>query len=130
MPITIVNFEVFDPVDGSQLLMCEVTEDEARPPRREGTRHSVEAIRHRAREEGVGVPFDRFLDMAKEAGLVVRPYSRAVMIAPPANRSRFLMYARPDSGRIVLSAGPAQEATAAIGPYERGGAPHLAGAEL
>ncbi len=51
------------------------------------------------------------------------------------------MYARPDSGRIVLSAGPAQfaeffpplteeEATAAIGPYERRGAPYLAGAEL
>jgi len=141
VPITIVNFEVFEPQEGSRLLMREVTEEESRPPRREGRRHSVEAIRQRAREEGVGVPFDRFLDMAKEAGLAVRPYSRAVMIAPPANRGRFLMYARPDSGGIVLSAGPAhfaeffpplteEEATAAIGPYKRGGAPHLAGAEL
>ena len=105
VPITIVNFEVFEPQEGSRLLMREVTEEETRPPRREGRRHSVEAIRHRAQEEGVAAPFDRFLDMAKEAGLAVRPYSRAVMIAPPANRGRYLMYARPDSGGIVSERG-------------------------
>ena len=79
--------------------------------------------------------------MANGAGLVTRPYSRAVMVAPPSNRSRYLMYARPDSGGIVLSAGPAQfaeffppvteeESTAAIGPSESGRAPHLSGADL
>ena len=50
-------------------------------------------------------------------------------------------YARPEEGGIVLSAGPAEfaeffpplteeEAIAAIGPYEPGGAPHLVGTEL
>ena len=141
VPITIVTFQVFEPETGSRLLIRDVSDEEARPPRREARRYTVEAIRDRAREAGVGEPFDRFLGMAREAGLVARPYSLAVMIAPPSNRSRFLMYARPEPGAIVLSAGPAQfaeffpplteeEATAAIGPYEPRGAPHLTGADL
>ena len=141
VPITIVSFQVFEPENGSRLLMREVTEEESPPPRREARRYSVDAIRLRAQEAGVAAPFDRFLEMATGAGLVARPYSRAVMIAPPANRSRYLMYARPESGGIVLSAGPVQfaeffpplseeEATAALGPAEPGGAPHLSGAEL
>ena len=141
VPITIVSFQVFETTEGSRLLIREVTEEDTRPPRREGRRYSVEAIRQRAREAGVEAPFDRFLNMVRDAGFVERPYSLAVMIAPPVNRTRYLMYARPESGGIVLSAGPAgfaeffpplteEEATAAIGPYEPGGAPHLAGAEL
>ena len=61
------------------------------------------------------------------------------MIAPPSNRTRYLMYARPERGGIVLSAGPEEfaeffppltedEATTAIGPYE--GGVHLTGADL
>ena len=70
-------------------------------------------------------------------------------IAPPANRNRnrnryryrYLMYARPEQGGIVLSAGPAafaeffpplteHEASAAIGSPEPEGAPHLSGSDL
>ena len=141
VPITIVSFEVFEPENGSRLLMREVTEEESPPPRRETKRYTVEAIRLRAQDAGVAAQFDRFLEMATGAGLVPQPNKLSVRIAPPANRIRSLMYAKPESGGIVLSAGPAdfakffprlteEKATAAIGPYEPGSAPHLSGAEL
>ena len=138
VPISIVSFEVFEPQDGPRLLIREVTEEQ--PERRAARRYSVEAIRQRAAEAGVQVQFDRFLEIVREADLHPRPYSLAVMIAPPANRTRYLMYARPEAGGIVLSAGPdgfaeffppltEDEAMVAIGPSEHP-APHLAGAEL
>ena len=138
VPISIVSFEVFEPQAGPRLLIREVTEEQ--PERRAARRYSVEAIRQRAAEAGVQAQFDRFLEIVREAGLHPRPYALAIMIAPPANRTRYLMYARPEAGGIVLSAGPEgfaeffpplteDEATAAIGPYEHP-APHLAGAEL
>ena len=140
VPITIVSFEVFEPPDGLRLLIREVTEEDSRPERRPARRYSVEAIRQRAAEAGVQAQFDRLLEIVREAGLHPRPYSLAVMIAPPANRTRYLMYARPEAGGIVFSAGPRQfaeffppltedEAMAAIGPYEHP-APHLVGADL
>ena len=140
VPITIVSFEVFEPRDGPRLLIREVTEEDSRPERRAARQYSVEAIRQRAAEAGVQAQFDRLLEIVREADLHPRPYSLAVMIAPPANRTRYLMYARPEAGGIVLSAGPEgfaeffpplteDEATAAIGPYEHP-APHLTGADL
>ena len=141
VPITIVSFDAFRPPDGPLLLIREVTEEGTRPLRRApGAHRSVDEIGALADEAGVAEPFDRFLEMARDAGLKVRPYRWAVMIAPPANRNRFLMYARPEAGGIVLSAGPAEfaeffppltedEATAAIGPYSSESL-FLAGAEL
>lgn len=140
VPISIVTFEAFEPQGGPRLLIREVTEEDSRPERRVVRRYSVEAIRQRAAEAGVEAQFDRFLEIVSGAGLHTRPYSLAVMIAPPANRTRYLMYARPEAGGVVLSAGPEafaeffpplteDEAMAAIGPYEHP-APHLMGAEL
>ena len=140
VPISIVSFEVFEPQDGPRLLIREVTEEDTRPPRRSGRRYSVEAIRQRAAEAGVQAQFDRFLEIVREAGLHPRPYALAVMIAPPSNRNRYLMYARPEAGGIVFSAGPVgfaeffpplteAKATAAIGPYQHP-APHLVGPDL
>ena len=140
VPITVVSFEVFEPQDGLRLLIREVTEEDSHPERRPARRHSVEAIQQRAAEAGVQAQFDRLLEIVREAGLHPRPYSLAVMIAPPTNRSRYLMYARPEAGGIAFNAGPQQfaeffppltedEATAAIGPYEHP-APHLVGADL
>ncbi len=138
VPISIVSFEVFEPQGGPQLLIREVTEEqiEQRPRR---PRRSVGGIHELARDAGVEAEFERFLKMSQKAGLAVQPYRWAVRIAPPANRTRYLMYARPERDGIVLSAGPAEfaeffppltedEATTAIGPYERG--VHLAGADL
>ena len=140
IPISVVSFEVFEPDGGARLLIREVTEEDSRPERRAARRYSVEAIRQRAAEAGVQAQFDRFLEIVRAAGLHPRPYSLAVMIAPPANRTRYLMYARPEAGGIVFSAGPdgfaeffppltGDEAMAAIGPYEHP-APHLVGADL
>ena len=142
VPITIVSFEAFEPEGGPLLLLREVTEEQTGPPRRaQQPRRTVDEIRRLAAEEGVTEPFDRFIEMVENAGLAVQPYRRAVMIAPPTNRSRYLMLARPEQGGIVLHAGPAQfaeffppltqeEATAAIGPQEPGRAGYRGGEEL
>ena len=141
VPTSIVSFEVFEPDGGAPLLIREVTEEQMRPPRRSRRpRRSVDEIRALAAEAGVAGQFDRFLAMVRDAGLSVQPYRLAVMIAPSANRARYLMYARPAEGGISLHAGPAQfaeffppltedEATGAIGPYDPR-PPRLSGADL
>ena len=103
LPISIVTFEAFEVHDGPRLLIREVTEEDSRPQRR---RYSVEAIRQRAADAGVEAQFDRFLGIVREVHLHPRPTSLAVTIAPPANRTRYLMYARPEAGAVVLSASP------------------------
>lgn len=96
IPIEIVSFEVFRPNEGPQLLIREVIEEPAEPttPKRKLT---VEAIRSMARDAGVEEQFDRFVSMSEQAGLPVQPQRRSVRIAPPQNKTRFLMYARPHS---------------------------------
>ena len=142
VPITIVSFEAFEPEGGPMLLIREVIEEQTGPPRRaRRPRLSVDEIRGLAAEKGVGEPFDRFLGMNEGAGLAVQPYRRGVMIAPPTNRTRYLMYARPEQGAIYLHAGPVQfaeffpplteeDATAAIGSFGSGRAAYRAGTEL
>lgn len=109
VPVGVVSFEVFELDGGPQLLVREVVDEPAEPPppRRKLT---VEAIRRRAVDVGVGEQFDRFVAMAKKAGLAVQPQPVSVRIAPPANRTRFLMYARPDfgdgGGRLHIGVGP------------------------
>lgn len=138
VPTTIVDFQVFEPGRGSRLLIREVTEEEGAPQRAPARARSVGSIRQRAAAEEVVPEFDRFLAMAEEAGLAVMPSPLAIRIAPPTNRGRYLMYAKPEGGGMVLSAGPApfaeffpplteDEARAAIGPSD---GVHLAGAAL
>ena len=100
VPISVVSFEVFELDGGPQLLIREVVDEPTRPssPAR---RYTVEAIRDRAVEVGVCEQFDRFVNIAEVAGLPVQPHKLSVRIAPPANRTRMLMYAYPlasDSG--------------------------------
>ena len=142
VPISVVSFEVFELNGGPRLLIREGINEptEASRPRR---RYTVEAIRDRAVEVGVVVQFDRFVGMSKKAGLAVQPQRASVRIAPPANRTRFLMYAAPEArdsgGGLRVWAGPGQfaeffphinkkDATAALGRYEDGG--FVAGVEL
>ena len=108
VPISTVTFEVFSDDPGSKLLIREVIEEPSEPtvtPKRRPMR-SLEGIRQRAVKAGVGAQFDRFVKMSEDAGLAVRPYRVTVMIAPPANRARFLMYATPRHGGIEIAAGP------------------------
>ena len=134
VPISVVSFEVFELDGGPQLLIREVVDEptEPPPPRR---RLTVEAIRHWAVDVGVGPQFDRFVNMSKEAGLAVQPQRASVRIAPPNNRTRFLMYAQPHSGgsggELRIHVGPKQfaeffphvderDAIDALGTYEDG----------
>ena len=126
LSIDVVSFEVFKLADGPKLLIREVIEEHPDAPSRPRPERSVDAIRRRAAAENVLEPFDRFIRMADDAGLFVRPYTLSVMITPPAHHGRFLMYATPRAGGIHIAAGPdafaeffdvsEQEATEALDP--------------
>ena len=110
VPIGVVSFEVFELDGGRQMLVREVVDEPVRPssPPRQFT---VEAVRDRAADAGVGEHFDRFVDIAKAAGLPVQPCKLSVRIAPPANRVRMLMYAYPSvrdsDGQLYFEVSPA-----------------------
>ena len=110
VPISVVSFEVFEVASG-QLLIREVVDEPTEPPapRR---RLTVDAIRRSAFDAGVGKQFDRFVKMAEEAGLAVQPQRASVRVAPPTNRTRFLMYAQPrlgeGGGELRIHVGPKQ----------------------
>ena len=142
VPIEVVSFEVFELDGGPRLLIREAVDEPARPSR---PRHrlTVDAIRARAVDVGVGEQFDRFVKMSEHAGLPVQPQRSSVRIAPPADRRRFLMYASPGArasgGGLSIWVGPKrfaesfshideEEATAALGRYDEGG--FLDGKEL
>ena len=111
VPISVVSFEVFELDGGPQLLIREVVDEPTEPPapRR---RLTVDAIRRWAVDVGVGEQFDRFVKMAEDAGLAVQPQRASVRIAPPTNRTRFLLYAQPHSGdgggELRIHVGPKQ----------------------
>ena len=141
VPIGVVNFEVFKLDDGPQLLIREVVDE---PTEADGPNgYAVETIRAYAEEVGVREQFDRFVKMSEEAGLPVQPQRASVRVAPPANRTRFLMYAGPrasaSGGELGIWVGPGQfaewfphidedKAVAALGKYDDGA--YLAGKAL
>ena len=92
VPVDIVSFEVFQPAKGSKLLVREVLEATSEPPKR---KYTVEAIRRQAEDAGVVEPFDQFVRMSEQAGLAVQPQRASIRIAPPQNRTRYLMYFHP-----------------------------------
>ena len=139
LPIRLVSFGVFKLDDGPKLLVREDDDVIQRPGPVIDWRVKLEKVRQLAKIEGVLEPFDRFWKMSLKAGLAVQPYSISVRIAPPTNRTRFLMYARPQNGNLTISTGPQafaeffpplteEDATDALGKYEEGG--FLAGAAL
>ena len=111
VPIGIVSFEVFE-LDGGPRLLVREAVDEPAPPPAPCRRLTVEAIRSQAVDAGVEEQFDRFVNMARSAGLPVQPQRASVRIAPPADRRRFLMYAQPRSGEggggLYIEVGPKQ----------------------
>lgn len=142
VPISVVSFEVFELDGGPRLLVREVIDEPVKPSAPK-ERRTVEAIRVMASEAGVLKQFNRFVQMSEQAGLPVQPQRASVRIAPPANRTRFLMYAGPragtNGGELGIWVGPAHfaewfqhinedEAVKALGKYEDGG--YLAGKKL
>lgn len=142
VPISVVSFEVFELECGPRLLVREVI-DEPVMPSSPKQRRTVEAIRVMASEAGVLEQFNRFVQMSEQAGLPVQPQAASVRIAPPQNRTRFLMYAGPragaNGGELGIWVGPGHfaewfqhidegTAVAALDNYEDGG--YLAGKKL
>ncbi|MCY4498500.1 MAG: endonuclease NucS [Rhodospirillaceae bacterium] len=109
VPIGVVSFEVFGLDDGPQLLIREVIDEPTVPPP-PPRRLTIDAIRRRAVDVGMGRQFDRFVNIAEAAGLAVQPQRASVRIAPPTNRTRYLMYAQPRSGEgggeMLIHVGP------------------------
>ncbi len=95
IPIEIVSFEVFKPTNGPLLLVREVIEELNEPAPPATPKRTVEAIRDRAVEAGVVEAFNRFVSMSEAVGLAVQPQKASIRIAPPQNRTRYLMYAQP-----------------------------------
>ncbi len=98
VPISVVSFDVFETDSGQRLLVREVEDEATEPQQRSRRRLTVEAIRSWAVDVGVGGQFDRFVRIAQAAGLAVQPQRASIRIAPPSNRTRFLMYAQPHAG--------------------------------
>ena len=134
VPISVVSFEVFGVDSGAKLLIREVIEEPAETPH-ERQRLTVEAIRRSAVDAGVAAQFERFVEMSEAAGLAVQPQRASVRIAPPTNRTRFLMYVQPRAGsaggELGIWVGPRQfaeffahvseeDATDALGRYDDG----------
>ena len=135
VPISVVSFDVFELDEGPKLLIREVIDEPVEAPPRP-RRVTIDAIRQRAVDAGVAEQFNRFVKMSEDAGLAVQPQRASVRIAPMANRTRFLMYARPQAGasggEIELVVGPKQfaeffphvseeAATEALGRSDDGG---------
>ena len=135
VPISVVSFKVFDVDSGAKLLIREVVEEPVERPSKP-QRLTVDAIRQMAVDAGVAEQFDLFVKMALAAGLAVQPQRASVRIAPPMNRTRFLMYAQPRAGatggELGIWVGPhhfaeffshvsGQDATRALGRYGDGG---------
>ncbi|MDE0172727.1 MAG: endonuclease NucS [Defluviicoccus sp.] len=97
VPISVVSFEVFELDGGPQLLIREVM-DEMTEPSVPKPKYTVDAIRQRAADAGVGTQFDRLLSIARAVGLPVRPYRYSVNLVPPADKKFMLMYASPTTG--------------------------------
>ena len=89
--IEAITFEVFEPDDGSMILIREITETASEPtaepvpePQRLATVLAhAEAAGHRAL-------FEDMLAAARRVGLSARPYKRSVMFTSPRNRTRML----------------------------------------
>ena len=106
VPITVVSFQVFEMDDGQRLLIREKPEPVMEPTL--GRKLTVDTIRDRAVEFGVGAQLDRFIAMSEAAGLAVQPQRASVRIAPMTNRTRYLMYAAPHRGGPRISTGARQ----------------------
>jgi len=103
VPITTVSFKVFAPDTASKLLIREVVEKDFPPPPTQ--KPTIESVIERAAAAGVEAQFTRFIKMADKARLPIQPHKLSVRVAPVSNRTRFLMYARPEKGGLELSVG-------------------------
>jgi len=91
VPINVVSYEVFEIEAGRPILVRELTESEARPPRRATL--TVTEICAGADGAGIGKDFRTILEAAQRHGLYARPWRNAITYTPPFNRARALLSA-------------------------------------
>ena len=105
VPVDVVSFEVFELDDGFQLLIREVVNEPVKPSSL--PRHfTLDAVFEQAANAGVGTQFERFVKIARAAGLVVRPNQSSVTVAPSSDRRRMLIFAYPTvKGQIYFEVG-------------------------
>lgn len=110
IPISAVTFEVFQLIDGQQVLVRQLTDVELESgdqPRAAVT--TLDELRLRAERKGVGSQFRILVDAGIGSGLYPRLFPKCVMFAPPSRRSRalFTVWAKSSApGEIVTWLGP------------------------
>lgn len=98
MEIRVVTFSVFEDPAGGLMLSREIHESSATlaqvDSRSVGNKStpSVDELLHRADVSGVGPIVRPIVEAATEVGLYPRTYATSIMLAPPKNRSRCLIY--------------------------------------
>lgn len=101
IPIRSVAFEVIS-VDGQLVLLREEDEELSAVRTSASGNRTVDEILLQVSAEADRDLVSRFLGMAERLGLVLRPYKKTIMIAPPQNKARFLMLVTISDGRPWL----------------------------
>lgn len=95
LPIRIVSYDVYGDAVRGQFLVREVTESSEQRLKSGASGYSVDRIRQVAIDSGSVTIFDEFIEFARDQGLYIRPWKKAITINPPFNRSLTLIYVRP-----------------------------------
>jgi hypothetical protein len=88
--LTLVSFEAFQTTDSRQILSREITEEEPKSSNRPSVRTSLDDLRKKAMDAGIGDVVGILVDAGLQAGLHHREYVNSVMFAPPNMRHRAL----------------------------------------
>ena len=107
IPITLITFDVYDTLDGHQILARELTESDDIITKTKDA-PTIEQACKIADREGIGNEFRSFLEIAKQHNLHTRPYKNSIMYAPPSKRTRmlFTVWNKTSSGLLKLYVSP------------------------
>ena len=94
LPLTLVNFDVFQTENGQRILVREVSEADItkteRPKKYHRSAADVEKVCALADQNGIGQEFRYILEESRELGFHFRPYARSIMYTHPDHKTRML----------------------------------------
>lgn len=93
VPISVVNYDVFQLATGERILMRELTDSDFAPAQIERPRRAardIEGLSRQADQNGNGELFRAMRLASEKHGFYARTYPGSVMYTPPQNRSRML----------------------------------------
>lgn len=103
LPINAVVFDVFELPDGSLILSRQMTSADIEiESASESVVSTVSDLLQKARENGIGDPFEVLYNTALQMGFYPRPYKKSIMYTPPRNRTRYLYTAWTDPKNSLL----------------------------